>query len=168
MNNVEKLILEESNNNAIKDGNFIPSAKNNLDATIKVCSGDKNEVSNMEAEIAKYNKPETVKLEDLINTNVCVFDPHFGREENTELVEIKDSTGKVIDIVGFDMQNKIVRVFVNKNQNQRIEFDNDRSYGYYKGDKKIEGWCFDREDYIIDGYTSTGYYIPTKVVYGDE
>ncbi len=56
MNRVEKTILEVSKELAKKEGRFIPSSKNNIDATVTVCSGSKSELDNIMAEINKYNK----------------------------------------------------------------------------------------------------------------
>ena len=55
MNNVEKIILEVSKELAKKEGRFIPSSKNNIDATVAVCSGSKSELDNIMAEVNKYN-----------------------------------------------------------------------------------------------------------------
>ena len=56
MNKVEKTILEVSKELAKKEGRFIPSSKNNINATVAVCSGSKSELDNIMAEINKYNK----------------------------------------------------------------------------------------------------------------
>ena len=56
MNKVENTILEVSKELAKKEGRFIPSSKNNIDATVAVCSGSKSELDNIMAEINKYNK----------------------------------------------------------------------------------------------------------------
>ena len=55
MNKVEKTILEVSKELAKKEGRFIPSSKNNVDATVAVCSGSKSELDNIMAEVNKYN-----------------------------------------------------------------------------------------------------------------
>jgi hypothetical protein len=55
MNNVEKTILEVSKELAKKEGRFIPSSKNKIDATVAVCSGSKSEIDNIMAEVNKYN-----------------------------------------------------------------------------------------------------------------
>ncbi len=56
MNKVEKTILEVSKELAKKEGRFIPSSKNRIDATVAVCSGSKSEIDNIMAEVNKYNK----------------------------------------------------------------------------------------------------------------
>ena len=56
MNRVEKVILEVSKELAKKEGRFIPSSKNRVDATVAVCSGSKSELDNIMAEVNKYNK----------------------------------------------------------------------------------------------------------------
>ncbi len=55
MNNVEKAILEVSKELAKKEGRFIPSSKNRIDATVAVCSGSKSEIDSIMAEVNKYN-----------------------------------------------------------------------------------------------------------------
>lgn len=55
MNKVEKTILEVSKELAKKEGRFIPSSKNNVDAIIIVCSGSKSEINNITDEVNKYN-----------------------------------------------------------------------------------------------------------------
>lgn len=55
MNKVEKVILEVSKELAKKEGRFIPSPKNNIDATVAVCSGSKSELDNIMAEVNKFN-----------------------------------------------------------------------------------------------------------------
>lgn len=55
MNKVEKTILEVSKELAKKEGRFIPSSKNNIDATVAVYSGSKSELDNIMAEVNKYN-----------------------------------------------------------------------------------------------------------------
>ncbi len=56
MNRVEEVILEVSKELAKKEGSFIPSSKNRVDATVAVCSGSKSELDNIMAEVNKYNK----------------------------------------------------------------------------------------------------------------
>ena len=56
MNKVEKAILEVSKELAKKEGRFIPSNKNRIDATVMVCSGSKSELDNLQAEVNKYKK----------------------------------------------------------------------------------------------------------------
>ena len=58
MNRVEKVILEVSKELAKKEGRFIPSSKNRVDATVAVCSGSKSEIDNIMAEVNKYNNKE--------------------------------------------------------------------------------------------------------------
>ena len=55
MNRVEKVILEVSKELAKKEGRFIPSSKNRVDATVAVCSGSKSELDGIMAEVNKYN-----------------------------------------------------------------------------------------------------------------
>lgn len=55
MNKVEKAMLEVSKELAKKEGRFIPSSKNRIDATVAVCSGSKYELDNIMAEVNKFN-----------------------------------------------------------------------------------------------------------------
>ena len=55
MCNVQKLIDACSKINAKREGRIIPNFKDTLNATIKVCSGDRDEIDNIVREVEKFN-----------------------------------------------------------------------------------------------------------------
>lgn len=58
---VEKLIEKCGKLNAIKNGRVIPNFMDTVNATIKVCSGDRDEVNNIAKEVEKYNNSAKLK-----------------------------------------------------------------------------------------------------------
>ena len=99
------------------------------------------------------------KFKEIQNKIVAILDPHYNRglSIQTEVYELKDSIGKVIDHVAFDVSNQIVSVVFKDNS---LWFDNQKIYGSYSKIKRdcVTGWCFDKYGYNIDGFNSDGYY----------
>lgn len=90
---------------------------------------------------------------EMIGTVVGVYDPHYGETIETEIYPLK-LNGEIIDMVGLDKTNNIISIDVIDNN---VVFVNLTIYGSLKGNK-VYGWWFDRENYVLEGFDSSGYY----------
>lgn len=102
------------------------------------------------------------KFEELKGQTVTVMDYHYagGYPVRSEIHEIKDANGKVVNHVAFDTFNKIIAVFMWRGE---IVFANDITFGGLDKNGKLEGWCYDRDGYTIEGFESSGWYKESSV-----
>lgn len=56
MNKVEEMIAKCSQMNACRNGRFIPNQMDRTNAVVKVYSGSKSEIQNIENEVKRYNE----------------------------------------------------------------------------------------------------------------
>lgn len=87
------------------------------------------------------------------NLDAEVFDPHFKTTIKTD-ISLAYNNGRYF-FVGFDSTNQIVEIELKESG---MVFDNTCIIGSYKGNRKISGWAFDREDAFIYGFESDEYY----------
>lgn len=112
----------------------------------------------------QYIKTEGVKMKnvlELVGTEVKVRDTHYRDTiVDSMVLAIKDANGNIKDVAAMDSRGYIFRLDYSKINNELVLI-NSVAYGQMK-DGKVEGWCYDRDGYSIDGYESTGYYKPAK------